>query len=113
MALSQVLARKWVKALEGGRFKQGKYELRKASEEESPQYCCLGVLARIKGARFNKRGFPRFSGKEVGTNSYLNEKFCGMDSGEQSFFSNMNDHANLSFKQIAIEVRNKYLKKKK
>lgn len=44
MALSKEIKEKWIKALNSGEFKQGKYKLH---DEEEDVYCCLGVLCKI------------------------------------------------------------------
>lgn len=44
MALSKETKQGWIKALNSGEFKQGKYKLH---EEKEDTYCCLGVLCKI------------------------------------------------------------------
>jgi hypothetical protein len=44
------VAIKWAKALESGRYKQGKGRLK----TQDGRYCCLGVLCRVQGLTFRK-----------------------------------------------------------
>lgn len=41
--MKKSVKKKWIKALRGGEFLQGKYRLR-----EGDRYCCLGVLCTIE-----------------------------------------------------------------
>jgi hypothetical protein len=41
---------KWLKALRSGRYKQGNSELL----NDRGSYCCLGVLAKVQGAKKNE-----------------------------------------------------------
>lgn len=47
--MDKKLKSKWIKALRGGRYKQGQQELYKDGK-----YCCLGVLARVQGCSIAK-----------------------------------------------------------
>jgi hypothetical protein len=58
--MDKTLKRKWLKALRGGRYKQGEGEL-KAFDRT---YCCLGVLANIQGAKW-KSGVPKIGGVQA------------------------------------------------
>lgn len=42
------IKRKWVEALRSGEYKQGRQQLRTASDE----FCCLGVLCDVVGVRW-------------------------------------------------------------
>lgn len=48
------LKKLWVKALESGEYRQGKRYL-KDEEDGETSYCCLGVLAEVAGARWQKQ----------------------------------------------------------
>lgn len=45
------LKAKWVKALRGGDYEQGRRVLK--SDEEAPIYCCLGVLCEVAKVKFD------------------------------------------------------------
>ena len=50
MAMNKKLKEKWIAALESGKYKQAKGRLCKPKmKEKGYNYCCLGVLERIKG----------------------------------------------------------------
>ncbi len=54
--MNSKLKRKWVSALNGGRYRQGKNRLM-----ENGKYCCLGVLRSVNDpADFRKRNFCEF-----------------------------------------------------
>lgn len=39
--------RLWLKALRGGHYKKTDGQLRRSSDDSSPEYCCLGVLTEL------------------------------------------------------------------
>lgn len=45
------IARKWVKALRSGKYKQGKGKLEYIGHDGHSSYCCLGVLCTIMNTR--------------------------------------------------------------
>ena len=49
------LREEWIEALESGKFKKGKWEMKiiPRSPKAKPRYCCLGVLAEIAKVPFS------------------------------------------------------------
>lgn len=45
--MKQAVMKKWVKALESGRYKQGKHRLCSISKSGTKSFCCLGVLCDL------------------------------------------------------------------
>lgn len=96
----------WLKALRGGRYKQGKSDL----VNESGEYCCLGVLARIQGAKK----------EEILNMSFLDGDLAkyaaGLRKESQNKLANMNDGVSFSgekipassFLEIADYIEKKY-----
>jgi hypothetical protein len=41
------IAKKWVKALRSGKYKQGKSYLKQFNSKNQPRHCCLGVLCEV------------------------------------------------------------------
>lgn len=41
------IAKKWVKALRSGKYKQGKGYLKQFNSKNEPRHCCLGVLCEL------------------------------------------------------------------
>jgi hypothetical protein len=41
------IAKKWVKALRSGKYKQGKSYLKQFNSKGQPRHCCLGVLCEL------------------------------------------------------------------
>lgn len=96
---------KWVKALRSGKYTQGRYQLKSADN----QYCCLGVLAEIQGAKW-QHGKPHLKGVCIRNESeqYLTPKgSAGMKYTTQRRLGDMNDEGGMSFDEIAnyIEKR--------
>jgi len=95
----------WLKALRGGRYKQQ----RQGDLLNNNGYCCLGVLARIQGAKK----------KELVTNSYLEDEDCigdtinlgkyaaGLKKKSQEVLANKNDGED-DFIQIADYIEKRY-----
>lgn len=50
--------RKWVNALESGKFKQGKGQLYK---ENPDRYCCLGVLCKVQGVKIENESLLKIN----------------------------------------------------
>jgi len=96
--LTKKLKEKWIKALRGGEYEQGKMDLHNLSDNT---YCCLGVLAEIGDI------------VTVG-NSYLdkNDRSCvkGLTIRNQTVLAEMND-AGKTFKTIANWIE-KYINPK-
>lgn len=102
--------KKWVKALESGKYKQGKNCL----SNEKDELCCLGVVCKLAGMKPRNRGGDIFFGTE---HAYLPRKarrWLGIDDedpfiGEERA-ADWNDEKDYSFKQIAKEIRKHWLK---
>lgn len=97
---------KWIKALRSRRYEQGRFVLRSGH-----QFCCLGVLADIKGAKWIN-GKPYINGKPVSSvdAALLHPSFAGLCRNTQNNLAAMNDgraRPHHTFKQIAdyIEKR--------
>jgi len=41
------IAKKWIKALRSGKYKQGKGYLKQFNDKNEPRHCCLGVLCEL------------------------------------------------------------------
>ena len=61
--LPKIFKDKWLKALRGGEYKQGKTKL-----HSDGKYCCLGVACRIAGA----------STKRIGYNALINNNLINV-----------------------------------
>lgn len=109
------LKKLWVKALRSGRYKQGKGALKEAG-----QYCCLGVLANIQGAKWTEAGNPYVGsvciGKRNEETALLRPKFAGgLSTKTQGRLAMMNDgdytsfgaKIPMSFKEIADYIEKK------
>lgn len=110
--MNKELKTKWLKALRSGRYRQGSSYLRMDfPDNRKPEYCCLGVLAQIQGARWNEDGEPVIAGDIVGhpkgRASYLTPKAAsGLRYVTQRRLGDMNDGSGKvegakSFKEIA------------
>ena len=94
---------RWIKALNSGKYKQGKHALRKNNK-----YCCLGVAAEIENCKSVYGNLFQFTKTYIsGTrppNSWFKRKY-GL-SIPVSMFVNLNDmDCNLTFKNIAKVIR--------
>lgn len=104
---------KWVKALESGRYKQGKKRLK----TRTGNYCCLGVLCAISRlGKFNKKGLFKISGDQIeeevpplAVKNWAGLKtFNGELGGGLISLTQLNDKGNQSFKEIAAIIKKKY-----
>lgn len=50
--MDQKIKQKWIRALRSGRYKQTQNQL-----HDGKAYCCLGVLCRVVGAKYQNRAF--------------------------------------------------------
>jgi hypothetical protein len=119
---------KWLKALRSGRYKQCEGYL-----HTGKGYCCLGILAKVQGAKFIQIGdgdgdipfFPKYKGKVFdGSSSYLDKELAaGLRTNSQMKLSKLNDGLRkydddsgtvefveppLSFKEIADYIEKHY-----
>lgn len=102
------LLRKWVKALESGRYKQVKNKICDISPSKQYSYCCLGVLGRVTGLGASRM----IASGGILDRKYWNKLDLGIQE-EQYAFTDMNDLRGMNFKEIAGYIKNKYLKRKK
>jgi len=95
---------KWIEALRSGKYHQTRSLLR-----DSNGFCCLGVLADIKGCSW-RPGIvgddPVFDGRSAKKEGaqYLNEDFAELTREQQHKFARMNDDG-LSFNEIADNIQ--------
>jgi hypothetical protein len=96
----------WLKALRSGRYKQGKYELVNSSGE----YCCLGVLARVQGAKKKEITNYGLLSKEDAFDKVINlDKYAaGLSLKSQRTLAMKNDSGCLCFTEIADYIEKKY-----
>lgn len=100
---------KWCKALRSGEYTQGKSVLRSLDDK----FCCLGVLLDITDKSVWKNPSCNTS-ESTSVPAYLNDSFYhigylsvkqqeafGFDGNTMHALSNMNDHENKSFTEIA------------
>ena len=45
--MKKEIAKKWIKALRRGKYKQGKGYLKQFNSKNEPRHCCLGVLCEL------------------------------------------------------------------
>ena len=45
--MKKEIAKKWIKALRSGKYKQGKGYLKQFTSKNEPRHCCLGVLCEL------------------------------------------------------------------
>lgn len=103
--MDKQIKKEWLKALRGGRYKQQ----RQGTLLSDKGYCCLGVLARIQGAKK----------KELMNNSFLEDRdacgfqidlakyAAGLKKKSQEILANKNDGED-DFNQIADYIEKKY-----
>lgn len=104
--MKKVIAMKWAKALESGKYKQGKGELYLKGK-----YCCLGVLCELAPkSKITKRFRGKITGgtlisqprvKKWAEMKYHNGTFTG------GSLVNLNDNG-MSFKGIAQLIRKEW-----
>ena len=86
--------KKWIKALESGRYKQTQTSL-----EFDGRYCCLGVLC--KAMRIDPQTAKSSFDYEMLSKSFLEK--VGLTEAEQSKLAGMNDEGK-SFMEIAAYI---------
>lgn len=52
--MKKEIAKKWVKALRSGKYKQGKGYLKQFTSKNEPRHCCLGVLCELYDQQMKK-----------------------------------------------------------
>jgi hypothetical protein len=99
----------WVKALRSGKYKQGRTYLRSSNEK----WCCLGVLADVCGATWEKdttghvgKAFRLSTDIQRGNKQYLNNSFLdriGLCAEDHDKYATMNDEGE-KFRTIAKDI---------
>ncbi len=77
--MDQELKAKWVAALRGGEYKQGKFNL-----YTEGHFCCLGVLCVISGrtaSELEGHSYPSDIGIDVGITNEVAQRLAGMNDG--------------------------------
>lgn len=114
--MKEAWAKKWVKALRSGKYKQTTGTLREedydcVTQETELRYCCLGVLADICGYKFRPGDIPDLltpsvmhktgmSSKRGAYSGVLKFKSGSVYEGKAVSLANGNDNGK-GFKQIA------------
>lgn len=99
--MDKKLKKEWLKALRSGKYRQAREMLRTTWNKHN-SYCCLGVLARVAGAKFYD-GVPTLDGMSIGDGDveYLDDGFAGLSRTTQEKLVKMNDEDGVNFNQIA------------
>jgi hypothetical protein len=98
---------KWIKALLSGSYRQATTTLIERKKGKRAGYCCLGVLVRVQGGKFDECGYPilgNFKGDSFCVLD-LDELACGLTDNEKSKLMDMNDTQRLSFRKIAAYIK--------
>ena len=124
--MKEDIEKRWVEALESGKYKQGKDSLKIQNKDGSFSYCCLGVLCElavedgiIKPSSIPKNSFVWTYEDRSGVLPMKVMEWAGLDScnpqvkddihvslqHENLSLSVYNDNLNYSFKQIAKLIR--------
>jgi hypothetical protein len=61
--MNKDIAKKWVKALRSGKYKQGKSFLKQFNSKGQPKHCCLGVLCELYNDTMKKNNKKTISVK--------------------------------------------------
>lgn len=109
--MKQSIAKRWVKALRSGKYKQGRGKLRRV-EDEVTKHCCLGVLCELRGVRFDgaRGGLNREELKWGGFESKAS-LITAPDVlwGQPQTLAELND-AGWSFERIATYIEKNWMK---
>lgn len=109
------IAKRWVKALRSGKYKQTKYILNNGNGE----FCCLGVLCEIAAKdgviKPRKKGNRVYYGRQFNVLPATVMKWAGVKDAEGLVYSPavesltyLNDDENYDFNQIADVIEEKY-----
>lgn len=101
--MDKKLKKAWVKALRSGNYRQAKHGLINR-QGDRVRYCCLGVLCRVAGGKFDNEGMARVPSKGLTSVAYLGStllKEFGFDMTAECHLADMNDTHSKSFKEIA------------
>ena len=94
---------KWVAALRSGKYAQTDGRLRDINNDDlTISFCCLGVLADIRGVDWSNRlDFAR------GSDEILNDDWCGISESWQNRLASLNDGGR-NFNHIADVIACNY-----
>lgn len=90
--MDRKLRARWLRALRGGKYKQTREGFLLRTDDKGPRYCCLGVLAELRGASRKS-----LEGRAVDSHPKINKLFMASD---REFLVDMNDDG-WTFKRIA------------
>ena len=78
--MKKVIAEKWIKALQSGKYKQGKSYLKTVNRStKKSSFCCLGVLTDLYRKDRKKKGLKDLSGvKRTPYSYYVPSRFRGV-----------------------------------
>lgn len=108
---------KWVKALESGRYRQGRGTLRR-KRGDAERFCCLGVAAKINRANHSSRTAQLVGNDQGNVELEILAKELGVTNKRQTRLIDLNDGDRWSgkkphsFKYIAKWIRRNILKEK-
>ena len=96
--MDKKLKMKWVKALESGRYLQGRGQLSLRRPHEETKYCCIGVLREIIEPR------ARYSTEETSLLEGEHHRIANLSNAKSNRLAGMNDSGK-TFRQIAAWIR--------
>jgi hypothetical protein len=109
--------KRWLEALESGKFKQGIGNLCSLEKPRHRSYCCLGVAAKLLGCaekRIAKANCVLFDGKDTTAPDKVIKAlrlYGGVGQAKKArqhtSLAQRNDSGDYDFKQIAAEIRAK------
>ncbi len=101
------IAKRWIKALRSGLYKQGTEQLKNANNE----YCCLGVLCDLHSKSTGKKWHSNLYLGSFATAPITVAKWAGMKEQNADGYiksgaslTELNDNRQYSFKQIARAI---------
>lgn len=106
--MKKEVAKKWVKALRSGKYKQGQRYLKQFNSKNQPRHCCLGVLCELYDETMKKNHKKTLVSKTCGdlfvkfNNDWSSlpqivREWAGISSGEGSFICGHNDGNSLAY----------------
>lgn len=105
-----VTAKSWIKALRSGKYKQGKYQLKKDTLLGDTCYCCLGVLADLQ-RKATKKSFTYVAQNTAMLTSdggpLTFAKNIGLTTAACERLADLNDGGGYSFNYIATWLEKK------
>ena len=63
--MKKEIAKKWIKALRSGKYKQGKGYLKQFNSKNEPRHCCLGVLCELYDQQMKKNHKKTFHSEHM------------------------------------------------